>query len=247
MTTIAHIVNPVVVDETSDLFIAQPITFETMAIAQRFARNAVDVDLFTAQYAEDRPLVPDSFEATPDLTRSVLDLGTFRQARKLPLLRDILDRLYEASEAEYFIYTNVDIALQPHFYVAVRKLIRAGHDAFVINRRTISDRFTSVEEIPQMYVEAGQPHPGHDCFVFRRDAYPQYKLGNVCVGINWVGWILIQNLAWHAQKFREFTDRHLTFHIGDRHVWADRRYGDYIFHNKREAYRCISLLTKGEN
>jgi len=239
MRTIAHIVNPVIVNETSDLFIAQPITFRTMETAQRHARNAVDVELFTAQFPEDSPLVPDNFTATPNLTRSVLDVGIFRYKRKLPLLRDILDRLYEASEAEFFIYTNVDIGLQPHFYICVNEFIRSGHDAFVINRRTITDRFRNVDEIPLMYAETGQAHLGHDCFIFRRDAYPRYALGDVCIGVNWVGWILYQNLQRNARHFREFKDECLTFHIGNRQVWAHRRYSDYVSHNAREARRTF--------
>jgi len=33
MTSFAHAVNPVRVPQTSDLFVAQPITFETMRVA----------------------------------------------------------------------------------------------------------------------------------------------------------------------------------------------------------------------
>ena len=134
MRTIAHIVNPVIVDESSDLYIAQPVTFRTMEIARQRAKGTVDVELFTAQYAEDRALVPAGWTATPDLTRSVMDIVTFRHERKLPLLADILDRLYEATEAEYLIYTNVDIGLVPHFYIAVNAFIEDGADAFSIKR-----------------------------------------------------------------------------------------------------------------
>ena len=43
--------------------------------------------------------------------------------RKLPLLADIIERLYENSDAEWLIYTNVDIAVQPHFYESVASII----------------------------------------------------------------------------------------------------------------------------
>src|SRR5688572_15475844 len=115
MLSFAHIVNPVIVPETSDLFFAQPITFETMRRARAAAQEVAEVALLTAQYPEDRPLVPDDFVATPDLERSALDLGEFKIPRKLPLVRDILDRLYEsAPQADFLIYTNVDIAVMPH-------------------------------------------------------------------------------------------------------------------------------------
>ena len=39
MISIAHIVNPVKVNKSSDLFIAQPIVFETMRTAAEFAKD----------------------------------------------------------------------------------------------------------------------------------------------------------------------------------------------------------------
>ena len=114
MRTLAHIVNPVAIGETSDLFVAQPITFESMRLAREFARGTVDVSLHTAQFAEDHAIIPDYLACTPDLTRSVLDCGNFQVKRKLPLIKDILGRLYDASDAEYFIYTNVDISWPLH-------------------------------------------------------------------------------------------------------------------------------------
>jgi hypothetical protein len=59
------------VDKSSDLFAAQPITFETMRIARQFASGQVEVSLFTAQFVEDRSIVPEGFEATADLDRSI--------------------------------------------------------------------------------------------------------------------------------------------------------------------------------
>lgn len=229
---IAHIINPVIVPDSSDLKIAQPITFESMRVAKKYAEEIVEVDLMTTQFSEDRSLIPPDFSATPDLTRSVLDLGDFSRPRKLPLLRDILDRFYENAEAEYLIYTNVDIALMPNFYVAVNKYIDNGYDAFVINRRTVSSEYSKVEDLPLMYAEVGEPHPGHDCFVFKKELYPDFVLGNVCVGIVGVGWALIVNMAYHANNFKEFTDKHLTFHRGNDRTWRNEIFRDYSLHNR---------------
>ncbi len=242
MRKVAHIINPVVVDQASDLYVAQPITFETMKIAQKFAAGQVDVDLFTAQFAEDHPLIPAGFYLTPDLDRSVVDFGAFRKKRKLPLLADILDRLYGASEAEYFVYTNVDISLQPHFYVAVNALIAQGYDAFVINRRTIDAAYRNLSEIPLMYAETGEKHPGFDCFVFKREVYSQYKLGAVCLGIPWIDHVFIMNLVCHAQNFSVFRKLHLTFHLGDSQTWLKEKYADYYAHNKAEAKKVLAAL-----
>lgn len=244
MRTIAHIVNPVIVPPSSDLFVAQPITFETMKRARDFVQDQVEVSFFSAQYPEDRKLVPPDFELTPDLDRSILDLGTFQKKWKLPFLADILDRLYEASSAEFFIYSNVDIALMPNFYVTVNQFIEQGYDGFVINRRAISTQFQSVAEIPLMYAEVGKPHPGHDCFVFRRDTYPKYKFGNICIGVSWIGRVFIWNVAGYAQKFREFKHLHLTFHIGDEEVPLGRRFPDFLRHNRNEAALIFKEIEK---
>ncbi|NEQ76703.1 MAG: hypothetical protein F6K23_28905 [Okeania sp. SIO2C9] len=113
---LAHIINPVIVPESSDLFVAQPITFQTMKNAQAQAQGKVNVTLYSAQYPEDESIVPDGFVKAPNLEASVLDVGKFAVPRKLPFIKDILDRLHEASQnADYLIYTNVDIALQPHY------------------------------------------------------------------------------------------------------------------------------------
>lgn len=242
MRKMAHIVNPVLVHESSDLSIAQPITFETMQSARRFAAGQVEVELHTAQYPEDHPMVPAGFSRTPDLERSVLDYGHFEKHRKLPLLRDILDRLYQATEAEYLIYTNVDIGLQPQFYLALNRFIEAGYDAFVINRRTISDRFTTVEQIPLMYAQIGEPHRGWDCFVFKRDAYTGYKLGSICLGAPRVGLVLLANLIAQADSFKEFKNQHLTFHLGNDRGWRGRGYSDYAAHNTQETLRILAEL-----
>ncbi len=242
---IAHIINPVIVTESSDLFVAQPITFETMRIAQKLAQGDVDVALYSAQYSEDHSIIPKWFQVTPDLDRSILDIGSFQKKRKLPLVKDILNNLYQHSEdADYLIYTNVDIAVMPNFYITVNKLINAGYDAFVINRRSISDRYQSITDIPSMYSDAGESHPGHDCFVFRKDVYPQYRLGSVCIGINWVGRALIYNLACHAKNFKEFKNEHLTFHIGNNKVWKNDEYIDYVAHNKNELLNILTKLEK---
>ena len=223
MLSIAHIINPVVVPKISDLFVAQPITFETMRIARDFAAPSVKVSLFSAQYPEDRPLVPNYLTMTQDLDRSILDVAKKAGRRKLPLIKDILDRLYEASNADYFVYTNVDIGLKQEFYLAIADCIEEGYDAFSITRRTISDRFQTIEEIPLMYLEIGEPHAGFDCFVFRRSLYPHFDLGNVCLGVPPLGRILICNCIRYANQFKIFRDKHLTFHLGNDGVWKGKK------------------------
>ncbi|MHC4617675.1 MAG: hypothetical protein ACYTEQ_07965 [Planctomycetota bacterium] len=239
MRTLAHIINPVVVGKESDLFVAQPVTFRTMRIAKEFAQDRVAVELYSAQYPEDRSLVPQDFRMTPDLDRSILDFGAFRVRRKLPLIKDILDRLYQATEAEYLIYTNVDIALMPPFYLAVDKLIASGYDAFIINRRTISQAYTNPRDIPFMCAQVGKPHAGCDCLVFRRSVYPDYQLGTAFIGSGRIGLILAVNLYYHATKFKQFADLHLTFHIGNDLVWRSPQQRDYRVYNDNELKKIL--------
>jgi hypothetical protein len=241
---IAHIINPVIVGEKSDLYWAQPVTFETMRIARAFAAGRVEVELLATQYPEDAALVPADFRRTPELERSVLDLKRFKLRRKYPLLKDVLDRLYAATDAEYLVYTNVDICVMPYFYQAVNTLIDAGCQAFAINRRTISDRYQRLDEVPLMYAELGAKHEGHDCFVFRRDAYPRYRLSDVCIGIPYVGRALIWNLMLHAERFEELTDHHFTFHIGagNEETLGEDDYQDYRDHNRGSAAAAKAAL-----
>lgn len=242
MTAFAHIINPVYAPRSEDLLRAQPITFATMRQARLNCGPETEVLLLTAAYAEDKPAVPVDFQATPLLMRSILDLGQFEVPRKLPLLADILGRAYEATAADYLIYTNVDISLQPTFYTRVQTFVDAGWDAFVINRRTISNHFQSLDQIPLMLQERGRPHRGWDCFVFRRDYFPLLELGHVCVGLPRTGLALLANLVAVSGRIIEFTDERLTFHIGDARGWADPRLVDYMAFNTAEVLRILDRL-----
>lgn len=246
---IAHIINPVNVTEKSDLFIAQPITFETMRRAKKYARdNNLDVELFYTCYEEDLTIAPKEFTQTKLLEKSILDYREFEKKRKLPLIKDILDRLYESSDAEYFIYTNVDIAVMPHFYTEVKNIIDKGYDGFVINRRTIDKKYTSIEEIPEMYSDIGEKHPGYDCFVFKRDVYPNYELGTACIGANWIGRVIISNVIAYSHKFKVFEDEYLTFHIGDDRSWKISDFNNYDKNNEECLKELlVDYLKKGRN
>ena len=234
MRKFAHIIHPLIVPESSDLFKAQPVTFQTMLAARNFVKDEVEVEFYSAQYREDCEFVPPDFVKTPDLNRAVTDVATFKYPRRLPLLRDVLDRLYAATDAEYLIYTGVDIALQPYFYSTVNNIINEGVDAFIINRRVLPDTFQEIEQIPLMYAQIGKPHPGRDCYIFKRQVYPRYSLGNACVGMRRVGAVLALNLIYFSINFREFRDLHATFHLGERSFWRDDKFDDYHAHNLNE-------------
>jgi hypothetical protein len=234
MRKLAHIVAPFVVPMTSDLYSAQPITLETMRMAKRFAEltGHPAVDLYVTHFAEDAEVAPEDFIHTAVLERSTLDLGRFETPLKLPLIADILSRLYTvAVDADYLIYTNVDIGLLPNFYVTVDRLIERGVDALTINPRWIPEHFSDLADIPIMWAEGVKFRKGWDCFIFKREALPKMYLGDACLGAVNIGGLLLVNAILTAQNFTEFTDLHLTFHIGNEGLRKRMPMDDYRAHN----------------
>jgi len=204
----------------------------------------VEIEQYAVIYPEDEEVIPEGFTRTEDLDRSVLDLGKFNIERRLPLFRDIIDRLYEASDADYFIQTNADISLMPQFYLVVNRLIDIGHESFCINKRLIPDSYNDVDELPFMYSEIGDSHQGLDCFVFPRSVYPKIKMGNVCMGTPWSEATLATGLALYTKNFTVFKTLHLTFHIGDSRIWKPANFRDYRLHNLTEYCKVLKLLKK---
>jgi hypothetical protein len=245
-TTIGHILNPF---ETNDpeLAAAQSLAFRTMTEAARFAaeRN-IGVELWTAQFSEDRPL-PAPFRCAPRLERSILDIGTFAHPRKLPLLGDLVARLYAVTRAEILVFTNVDIALQPDFYV--RAVERLGTlDACSITRRTVpldvASRLTK-NELAEWARRDGLAHPGHDCFVFRRALLDGVDLGAMCIGFPPFGRALVAILSMRARpgRFAVLEEERTTYHVGDTKPWQHDRYLDYWLHNRGEATLAIDRVA----
>lgn len=212
---LAHIINPVKVSAASDLYLAQPVTFQSILNAKEFAAGKPEVELYTVCYPEDREIIPAGFTQLPDLMRSVLDVADFSTQRKYPLLADVLGSLYKATTADYLMFTNMDISLMPQFYAAAAEIINTeGCDALLINRRGLTTRYTSVEQLPLMYADFGKPHPGFDCFVFKRELLNKLILADICVGVSFSEVALVHNLIAFATKLKLADDLHLTFHLG---------------------------------
>lgn len=234
MTSFTHIINPVAVEAKSRFYFVQKMTFYTMQQAKTFASSKLDVELFSAQFPEDHQMIENGFTATANLTQSVLDIKNFQVPRKLPILQDILMKAYLESQSDYVIYTNVDIGLQSHFYEAVSKFIDQGLEAFVINRRTVSDRYTTLGQLDEIYQDSGKPHRGWDCFVFPRTLIPDLNLGTICIGIPLMGLGLFANLMVMTENFKESKNEHLTFHLGDDKAWNNKLLDDYRQHNYQQ-------------
>lgn len=240
---LAHVVNPVEVSEDRELYWQQPITYKTMTHAKHFAESEykVKVELWATVYPEDSDAVPSNFKRAKDLTRSIQDIKQFPMRRKLPLFKDILDNLYESTDADYMIQTNVDIGLMPHFYATVAKFISQGYDSFIINKRIIPHYYRTIEQIPDMWCELGTDHNGYDCFVFRRELYPQFYMGDNCMGIPWSETSLTANMVAFSKNCQVFKHPHLSFHIGDSRTWASQE--DYRRFNTEAFAKVLTYLA----
>jgi hypothetical protein len=253
MLKLAHIVNPLVVtNPASDLSYAQAVTLRSMRIARESVIETVGVQVthYAAFFKEDSRAVPADFVPTPVLERSVLDFvepPILAGGRKLPLLRDILDRLYEAAEdAEYLIYSNIDIGLRPDFYLEVARLIREGADAFLIGRRIVSTDSNSCDDLEKIFAQEGEPRVGLSCFVFPRAHYPDYLLDDTCIGLQPVGVTLAINMIQRAAQFRNFSRARLTFHLGDERMWEQTLLDDCHRHNERALDQVVRQLARQE-
>lgn len=210
---IAHIINPYPAVEGSDAWRVQQVTVRSL-------RNAVAAsvrsrpELLAAQFADEVTDCSAGLIPTASLDRSVLDLHTFQRPRRLPLMADVLSRAVAATDAEFIIYTNMDIIVQPYFYDAVTALLHDGADALIINRRRIADRGQTADDLPLILAEVGRSHPGFDCFVIHRSLVPKLRLDGLCIGVPFSEAGLMYNLMAFAQDCRIHEDLHLTTHLG---------------------------------
>jgi hypothetical protein len=242
MITLAHIFNPVNYPKPSAADFAQQVALRSILAAQEAAQ--AQVELVSVQYPEDRETAPAEFTRATDLVRSVLDFGAFQPRRRLPLVGDLLAQACQATPAEYLIYTNNDIGVQPYFYEFIQDTIEAGCQAFTINRRSISAAYTALAELPRMYADLGEPHRGWDCFIFPREAAGSFILHKVCVGAPLVGLAMLANLQASCSTFQEFRDLHLTFHLGNKRGWSESRQRAYFEHNRQELRQVLAELEE---
>ncbi len=209
----AHIINVVKKEENPELFTVQNITINSMLHAKNLSAKAKDISFLSVGFFDNDPVIPSEFKQLPSLKNDTLR-ARVSQNRKLPFIKDILETAMNNSEADYFIYSNTDIAVMPFFYDTIFNYINKGYDGLVINRRRIKDRFIQEEYLEAMYAEVGQSHPGYDCFVIKRTVLKKFILKNLSVGIPPLGNDLFHNVFTFAENPVLFSEKHLTFHIG---------------------------------
>jgi len=104
----------------------------------------------------------------------------------------------------------------------------------------VPGHYSSIDDLEEIFNQAGKPHPGFDCFVFNRSLYERFELARVCVGIPFVEMTFSQNLFCHAGRFALFDKDHLTYHVG-MEVFK-KRDPEYLAFNKSEFWRAIEVL-----
>lgn len=237
MRRLCHIINPVKVNQSHELYIAQPITFESIKRASALMPEPFKLDLLALHYREDEEIIPDFFQKCLLPEGGIRQFSEFASKPKLPLLREILLTAYMNSDADYFIYTNVDIAVQPHFYRFIQEELNKGLDSFIINRRRIPFGDLSPADLNDLYGIKGKPHPGFDCFIFPRKWIPKMTLGDICTGIPFTEATLAHNLFALSSRFHLFDKEWLTFHLG-MEIFK-KRDRELYWHNRNTFFKHI--------
>jgi hypothetical protein len=233
----SHIVNPYGIDGKLDA--VQQLTISMLEKASKNTSSVVK--LLSAQYSEERNLVPASLEKTADLQSGLQSVSGNNKLPKLPLLSEILDRA-QNSDCDYVIWSNMDIIPVPQFYDGVAAILESEKcDAVLINRRRVGKELINTPEL--LFNETGRPHPGYDCFVMRKELIRKLSLGNICVGAPGVGFMLAHNLFLHAEKCVVLANKHLTLHIGMEIVqdWKGVEVADF---QKSEIKKFIAAERK---
>ena len=242
---IAHIINVVEikgVHESSYLHVAQPVTVDSMVSAKNDTKSDIEVQLFATKHQNEKVNLPSEFTWTKDLSRYCYDVfDTLPKSKNFPLIGDILNNLYNSSNADFFIYTNVDIGVFPNFYDFIKESIDSGLDAFTINRvtmpKTINKTTIGPENYNLVFKEKGFKHIGFDCFVFRREYLSCLSLGNIFIGAPPIGTLFKDELSRISSRIKCFKSSvRATFHIGNDRDWENPS-NPYWKQNALEAER----------
>lgn len=241
---IVHCFNPLAPPAGSDLNAAQPLTFESVRRAIAMAADVAEVEAVSTCFADEEHVVPTWMRKLEPLDRSIADLHPGEINRRLPLLADLFDRFGTAGDDfDIGIYSNIDIAVMPHFYRFIAERWNLGFRSMVINRRIV-DIPPEAPTLDTLYTALGRDHQGHDCFVFPWAAVPNFRFDEVCLGAPPVGKSMFWVTQLSAQPFREYRTEHLTFHLGDDKPWRTNRNDALWSHNIAAAERQMSALDE---
>lgn len=227
---IAHIVQILEIQpkhEASYLHVAQPVTAKSMLDAKLQSKNPEDIDLIAVKHKDETIECPEGFRMAPDLTRWCYDIfPKLPKTKQLPLIADIIESLNQTADADYFIYTNVDIGLFPDFYDFVIDTISKGINGFTVNRLTMPKKYNGIKldqnNYKLIFDVTGSNHAGFDCFVFPRGAIKSMNLGSVFIGTAPIGTVFKKELQRSVKSFKPYGSMvRKTFHLGNDADWRD--------------------------
>ena len=244
-----HIINPFTCPENSEHGIASKITYESLRIAVGKAQShGIHIEVNAVVLAGDEIAIKPPAKLAGHLERTIQDIRPLLPRRPFPLISDILQVGARTSNCDYLIFTNMDIAVQPDFYLRLHEIIdnRFEPDTpFIVYRRNIPDFYNSIKQLPEMYQasESCQVAYGYDCFVFPKSYVAQLDLGSCCIGAAHFDYLLFIALdAISGFRAKRINDLPLTFHIGNDIAWSSQI--DYIEHNLTESLAAIQRLRK---
>lgn len=240
-----HILNPFVCPPDSEHGIASRVTYASLTHALEHAKAAgLAVEINAIVKPGDETAVCPPARLVARLARTVQDIRPLKPVRPLPLIGDILQAGAASSNASHMIFTNMDIAVRPDFYVQLAALITQRFDdatPFIVYRRNIPARYTDPGQLPAMYAEPGERAYGFDCFVFPRTLLNNLDLGTSCVGAAHFDYLMFMALdAASGFRIQRVGDLPLTFHLGNDIAWSGQI--DYIEHNLNEALSAIARM-----
>jgi hypothetical protein len=107
----------------------------------------------------------------------------------------------------------------------------------MINRRRIPYGEFGIEDLTKLYLIKGKSHPGFDCFVFKREIFPQFFLDEICIGTPFVEAALAHNLFAFSKNFKLYDQEFLTFHLGMEVM--KKHDPEYYWHNRNIFFKKI--------
>lgn len=242
-----HIINPFVCAPDTEHGIASRITHASLKIAMDAARHArIGVEIKAVILPGDEAAIQHPAQFGGHLQRTVQDVRTLHPKRLFPLIADILATGAASASHSHLVYTNMDIALQPDFYMQLNSLIETRFDRdtpFIVYRRNIPGHYTDIEQLPLMIAEPGEVAYGFDCFVFPKAYVSQLDLGQCCIGAAHFDYLMFMALdAASGFRMQRVNDIPLTFHIGNDISWSGQI--DYIEHNLAESMAAIQRMRQ---
>lgn len=241
-----HILNPFTASAGSVNEIASRLTWRTLRVAHANAtRQGLTVDCCAVILAGDESAIEGPASRSAYLSRTIQDIATLKPTRPFPLISDILSAGAIDSKSTHIIFSNMDIAVQPDFYVALKNICchMVGRDVpFTVPRINIDATLVS-GDLSDMYKASGPLGVGFDCFVIPRGLIMQLDLGTCCIGAPHFDQMLLIALdVLSAYKVRRLYDQRLTFHLGNDIAWTSML--DYIEHNLAESIAAIERIKR---